>query len=187
MTRVPPKKKNYLKLVHDRSRPELEYPARRMQLLLPLSIPHNIVVVDVSQFRYHDLESALSYVSPRWVFDFRRISRFDNLAGSRSHAFRLFKSYGTGYADILGMFRRGLPFKEMTRISLWRKVFQPIIRRDSEFSGPIIILSEDIDQFSKISDYVLQALNRSTKENFGISVLHRDFVNSPNVELADVM
>lgn len=126
-------------------------------------------------------------MKPRWIFDFRRISRFDTLAGSRSHAFRIFKKHGSGYADILGMFRRGLPFKEMNRVSLWRRVLQNVMRRDQEFSGPIIVLSEDVEQFMQISEYFLQALNRSTKEKFGYSVLHKEFQSTANFQFLDVI
>lgn len=187
MTAHNPRGRKHLRLVHDRTRPEFEVPPPRLQLMLPLSMPHNIIIVDVSQFRYHDLENALAYTTPRWVFDFRRISRFDHLAGSRSHAFRMFKECGAGYADIIGMFRRGLPFKEMTRVSLWRRVFQEVMRRDPDFSGPILILSEDINDFSRLSKYVVQALNRDTKEKFGISILHENFSRSNKLEYLDVM
>lgn len=179
--------RGHLRLVHDRTQQQLALQVEKLELLLPLSMPHNVIAVDVRKFRYHDLEDAIVFVRPRWIFDFRRISRFDILAGNRNYAFRLFRQYDAGYADIMGMFRRGTPFKEMTRISLWQRVFQNVIGRDNNFQGPILVITEDLDEFSRLAAYFIKALNRSTKQNFGLSMLHNGFSNLSSQEWKEVM
>lgn len=180
----PPK----LRLVHDRSRPKFARSSfQDPQLLLPLAIPHNLVVIDVTKYRYKELDDALAFANPRWVWDFRRLARFDVLAGSRAHAFKLFERYEAGYADIFGMFRRGLPFKELTRISLWRRVLGVVIRKDHRFSGPVLILTDNMDEFFAISDRVVAALYRSTKQRYGISVLTEGFLTSRHSQLQEVI
>lgn len=179
--------RGHLKLVHDRTQKEIEWPNRQLQMMLPLSMPHNILVSDVRGYRYHNLESVIAFVQPRWIFDFRKISRFDILAGSRNHAFRLFRQHGAGYADIIGMFRRGLPFKEMTRISLWQRVLKSVIIRDDRFRGPILVITEDIDEFSKLSYFFVSALNRATKQDYGISILQSNLLESSIDDLREVM
>lgn len=188
MSREPIKGTAKLRLVHDRSRPRYaRSPFQDAQLMLPLPMPHNLVVIDVSSYNYRDLDEALAFTNPRWVWDFRRLARFDVLAGSRVHAFKLFERHGTGYADIFGMFRRGLPFKELTRISLWRRVFGVVIRKDHKFSGPILILSENLDEFFAYSEKVTAALYRSTKQRYGISILTDDYMASRHSEIREVI
>lgn len=155
--------------------------------MLPLAIPHNVVVVDVTNFRYQDFERAVCFVSPRWILDFRRNSRFDGIAGGRSHAFRLFEKYGAGYADIMGMFRRGMPFKEMTRVSLWQKIFSFLVRKDRKFTGPFMAIVDNLNEFLELEEFVIAALDRSTKDKYGLSILHKFYVRSSDFELLKVM
>lgn len=177
-----------LRLVHDRTRPAFGFGrVKHSQLMLPLSIPHNIVIIDAKNLGFRDFEDAICFVAPRWILDFRRIARFDVIAGGRSHAFRLFEKYSAGYADIMGLFRRGMPFHEMKRISLWKKVFSLIIKKDQDFSGPFLVISDNFDEFFELSDSILLSLERLTSQKYGISLIHRAYFSADRFEFLHVI
>ena len=181
------KKSPWLRLVYDRSRYVTDDGSPlRLQYCLPLAIPHNVIVADVSEFQYSDLERAVRFSAPTWIFDFRRNARFDVLSGGRVHAFRTFERYGAQYVDIMGLVPRGLPFLEMKRQSLWNRTFRSVLMR-RKVEGPYLILCDDLNKFLDMSQVIMRGLGYASKSRLSLSLLDMGLVRYGDIAFREVM
>jgi hypothetical protein len=158
----------------------------KLQFALPLSVPHNVILVDVSNFAFHDLERAIGFCTPRWIFDVRRNARFDVISGGRSHAFRVFSKYDSGYVDIMGLVPKGCPRAQLKSRTYWQRLFKSIFRR-SKISGPFLVLSDDIDFFFSISSSFLTGLSRFSDLKVSLSLLSPIYYRPADLTFSAVM
>lgn len=180
-------KSPWLRLVYDRTRSVRdEGSPLRLQYHLPLSIPHNVILADVSEFKFSDLDFVVSFAKPSWILDFRRNARFDSIAGGRVHAFRIFDRYETEYVDVMGMIPAGLPFLEMKRQSLWNRTFKYIFMR-REVKGPFLILCDDRNRFLDLSQPIIRGLSHATKARLSLSLLDVRLARRGSEPLREVM
>ncbi|MEH2566752.1 toll/interleukin-1 receptor domain-containing protein [Bradyrhizobium sp. AZCC 2289] len=111
-----------------------------------------VIFLNVDALTENDFRTTIEGSKPRYVFDVRRVPRFDIGSLNRREAFALFKSHAAQYLDLSSL-HRGLPSHQSSSAKAAETIWDTQLAR--ALKGPIAILV-DSNQFDE--EYVAQLL-----------------------------
>jgi hypothetical protein len=139
----------YLRLIESRPLSDSFYPRTAItlqegaeQLSLPYLEPSTIVLANVDDVGTSQFIEILQSIKPKWIVDARVAPRFDTIAGTRSHAFRMFQWLHANYFDLFGQLGLASYRTANTNPEFWGEPMFRMIRASNTPHGPFLILFE---------------------------------------------
>lgn len=115
------------------------------QLSLPYLEPSTIVLANVDDVGTSQFIDILASIMPKWIVDARVSPRFDTIAGTRTHAFRMFQRVNANYFDLFGQLGLASYRTANANPEFWGEVMFRMIRASNTPHGPFLILLESTE------------------------------------------